>query len=186
LDVNRHEAVVLGLARLAAVLDGENRDVLLVEVTALPIGLEGSSGQFTRVVPKGTTLPSRTSHIVSTMRGRPESIHLRVLQGEAETATGNETLFDVDVVGLTASAAGTRQIEIVFDIDGFGVLRVEARDVDTRRSLSLCLHGTGRPIESPVTVESSRERRGASRRCARCQAELETDDRFCGGCGLRV
>ncbi len=129
--VNPDEVVAIGAAIQAGVLKGEVKDVLLLDVTPLSLGIETLGGVFTRLIEKNTTIPTRKSQIFSTAADSQPAVTINVLQGEREMATDNKNLGRFDLVGLPPAPRGVPQIEVAFDIDANGIVHVSAKDLGT-------------------------------------------------------
>jgi len=129
--VNPDEVVAVGAAIQAGVLAGEVKDVLLLDVTPLSLGIETLGGVFTRLIERNTTIPTRKSQIFSTAADNQPAVSVHVLQGEREMAAYNRTLGRFDLVGIPAAPRGLPQIEVTFDIDANGIVHVSAKDLGT-------------------------------------------------------
>lgn len=135
--VNPDEVVAIGAAIQGAVLRGEVKDVLLLDVTPLSLGIETLGGVFTRLIEKNTTIPTRKSQIFSTASDNQPSVSIHVLQGEREMAANNKTLGRFELVGIPPAPRGVPQIEVTFDIDANGIVHVSAKDLGTGREQSI-------------------------------------------------
>jgi molecular chaperone DnaK len=140
--VNPDEAVAVGAAIQGGILGGDVKDVLLLDVTPLSLGIETMGSVFTKLIPRNTTIPTRKSQIFSTAADGQTAVSIHVLQGEREMAAQNRTLGRFDLVGIPAAPRGVPQIEVTFDIDANGIVHVSAKDL-----------GTGK--EQSVRIESS-------------------------------
>ncbi|UCD57053.1 MAG: molecular chaperone DnaK [Candidatus Hydrogenedentota bacterium] len=129
--VNPDEVVAIGAAIQAGVLSGDVKDVLLLDVTPLSLGIETLGGICTRLIPKNTTIPTRKSQIFSTAADGQTAVSIHVLQGEREMAANNRTLGRFDLVGIPPAPRGIPQIEVTFDIDANGIVHVSAKDLGT-------------------------------------------------------
>lgn len=127
-DVNPDEAVAMGAAVQGGVLSGKVKDVLLLDVTPLTLGIETLGGVMTKIIPKNTTIPTKASQVFSTADDNQSAVTVHVLQGEREMANGNKSLGQFNLEGIPAAARGIPQIEVTFDIDANGILHVSARD----------------------------------------------------------
>ena len=132
-DVNPDEAVALGAAIQGGVLAGDVKDVLLLEVTPLSLGIETLGGVFTKIIEKNTTIPTKASQTFSTAEDNQSAVTVHVLQGEREQARFNKSLARFDLAGIDPSPRGLPQIEVSFDIDANGILHVSAKDKKTNK-----------------------------------------------------
>jgi len=130
-DVNPDEAVAVGAAIQGGVLGGHVKDVLLLDVTPLSLGIETLGGVMTKLIPKNTTIPTKASQVFSTADDNQSAVTVHVLQGEREMASGNKSLGRFDLTGIPPAPRGVPQIEVTFDIDANGILHVSARDKGT-------------------------------------------------------
>jgi molecular chaperone DnaK len=129
--------VAVGAAIQAAVLKGEVKDVLLLDVTPLSLGIETLGGVFTKLIEKNTTIPTKKSQTFSTAADNQTSVTIRVHQGEREMATNNKLLGQFDLVGIPLAPRGLPQIEVTFDIDANGIVHVNAKDLGTNKEQSI-------------------------------------------------
>ena len=129
--VNPDEVVAVGAAIQAGVLAGDVKDVLLLDVTPLTLGIETKGGVFTRLIERNTTIPTRKSEIFSTAEDNQPSVEIHVLQGEREMATYNKSLGKFQLTGIPPAPRGIPQVEVGFDIDANGILSVSAKDLGT-------------------------------------------------------
>ena len=135
--VNQDEVVALGAAIQGAVLKGDVKDVLLLDVTPLSLGIETLGGVMTKLIEKNTTIPAKKSQIFSTAEDNQPAVSIHVLQGEREMASGNKTLGRFELVGITPAPRGMPQIEVTFDIDANGIVEVSAKDQATGKQQSI-------------------------------------------------
>jgi molecular chaperone DnaK len=135
--VNPDEVVGVGAAIQAAVLKGEVKDVLLLDVTPLSLGIETLGGVFTKLIEKNTTIPTRKSQIFSTATDNQTAVTIRVYQGEREMASDNKLLGQFDLVGIPSAPRGVPQVEVTFDIDANGIVHVTAKDLATNKEQSI-------------------------------------------------
>ncbi len=135
--VNPDEVVAIGAAIQGAVLKGDVKDVLLLDVTPLSLGIETLGGVFTKLIEKNTTIPTRKSQVFSTASDNQPSVSIHVLQGEREMASGNKTLGRFELTGIPPAPRGMPQVEVTFDIDANGIVHVSAKDLGTGREQSI-------------------------------------------------
>jgi molecular chaperone DnaK len=135
--VNPDEVVAIGAAIQGAVLKGEVKDVLLLDVTPLSLGIETLGGVFTKLIDKNTTIPTKKSQVFSTAQDNQNAVTIRVFQGEREMAANNKLLGQFDLVGIPAAPRGMPQIEVTFDIDANGIVHVHAKDLGTGKEQSI-------------------------------------------------
>jgi molecular chaperone DnaK len=135
--VNPDEVVAVGAAIQAAVLKGEIKDVLLLDVTPLSLGIETLGGVFTKLIERNTTIPTRKSQVFSTAQDNQTAVSIRVFQGEREMAADNKLLGQFDLVGIPPAPRGVPQIEVTFDIDANGIVHVSAKDLGTGKEQSI-------------------------------------------------
>jgi molecular chaperone DnaK len=130
-DVNPDEAVAVGAAIQGGVLQGEVKDVLLLDVTPLSLGIETLGGIMTKLIQKNTTIPTKASQVFSTADDNQGAVTIHVLQGEREVASGNKSLGQFNLEGIPPAPRGMPQIEVIFDIDANGIMHVTAKDKAT-------------------------------------------------------
>ncbi|WP_289020859.1 molecular chaperone DnaK [Desulfobacter postgatei] len=135
--VNPDEVVAMGAAIQGAVMKGHLKDILLLDVTPLSLGIETLGGIMTRLIEKNTTIPTKRSRVFSTVQDNQSSVSIHVLQGEREMASGNKTLGRFDLVGIPPASRGVPQIEVAFDIDANGIVNVSAKDLGTGKVQSI-------------------------------------------------
>jgi molecular chaperone DnaK len=136
-DVNPDEAVAIGASIQGGVLSGDVKDVLLLDVTPLSLGIETMGGVMTKLIPKNTTIPTKTAQVFSTADDHQTAVTVHVLQGERERASDNKSLERFDLTGIPPAPRGTPQIEVSFDIDANGILHVSAKDKATGKQQSI-------------------------------------------------
>ena len=142
-SVNPDEVVATGAAIQGGVLQGDVKDVLLLDVTPLSLGIETLGGVFTRLIDKNTTIPTKKSQIFSTAEDNQNAVTIRVFQGEREMATNNKLLGQFDLVGIPPAARGMPQIEVTFDIDANGIVNVSAKDKATGKEQQIRIQASG-------------------------------------------
>ena len=176
--VNPDEVVALGAAIQAGVLQGDVKDVLLLDVTPLSLGIETLGGVFTRLIERNTTIPTKKSQVFSTAEDSQSAVTIRVFQGEREMAADNKALGQFDLVGIPPAPRGVPQIEVTFDIDANGIVNVSAKDKGTGKEHQIRIQASGglsdADIEKMVkdaeaNAESDKKRRALVE--ARNQAE---------------
>src|SRR5690606_36461393 len=138
-DVNPDEAVAVGAAIQGGVLGGEVKDVLLLDVTPLSLGIETLGGVMTKLIEKNTTIPTKASQVFSTAEDNQSAVTVHVLQGEREMARDNKSLGRVDLTDLPPAPRGVPQIEVTFDIDANGILHVSAKDKATGKEQKITI-----------------------------------------------
>ncbi len=168
--VNPDEVVAMGAAIQAGVLQGDVKDVLLLDVTPLSLGIETLGGVFTRLIERNTTIPTKKSQVFSTAEDNQSAVTIRVAQGEREMAADNKMLGQFDLVGIPPAPRGVPQIEVTFDIDANGIVNVSAKDKGTGKEQQISIKASGglsdEDIDSMVkeaeaNAEADKERREA-------------------------
>ena len=149
-DVNPDEAVAMGAAIQAGVLGGEVKDVLLLDVTPLTLGIETMGGVRTPLIDKNTTIPTKKSQVFSTAEDNQPAVTVHVLQGEREVASGNKSLGKFDLSDIPPAPRGTPQIEVTFDIDANGILNVSAKDQATGKEQSIIIKASSGLSEEEI------------------------------------
>src|SRR5271168_2225841 len=148
--VNPDEVVAVGAAIQAGVLQGDVKDVLLLDVTPLSLGIETLGGVFTRLIDRNTTIPTKKSQVFSTAEDGQTAVTIRVFQGEREMASDNKLLGQFDLVGIPSAPRGVPQIEVTFDIDANGIVNVSARDKATGKEQQIRIQASGGLSESDI------------------------------------
>jgi molecular chaperone DnaK len=141
--VNPDEVVAVGAAIQAGVLQGDVKDVLLLDVTPLSLGIETLGGVFTRLIDRNTTIPTKKSQVFSTAEDGQQAVTIRVFQGEREMAADNKILGQFDLVGIPPAPRGVPQIEVTFDIDANGIVQVSAKDKGTGKEQQIRIQASG-------------------------------------------
>ncbi len=148
--VNPDEVVAIGAAIQAGVLQGDVKDVLLLDVTPLSLGIETLGGVFTRIIDRNTTIPTKKSQVFSTAEDNQNAVTIRVFQGEREMAADNKILGQFDLMGIPPSPRGMPQIEVTFDIDANGIVNVSAKDKATGKEQQIRIQASGGLSESDI------------------------------------
>jgi molecular chaperone DnaK len=166
-DVNPDEAVAIGASIQAAVLSGEVKDVLLLDVTPLTLGIETMGGVATPLIEKNTTIPTKKSQIFSTADDNQTAVTIHVVQGERKQATGNKSLGRFDLADIPPAPRGMPQVEVTFDLDANGILHVSAKDKATGKEQSIRITASGGLTDEEI-----------QKMVADAEANAETDARF--------
>uniref|UniRef100_A0A0D9VNK9 Heat shock 70 kDa protein, mitochondrial n=1 Tax=Leersia perrieri TaxID=77586 RepID=A0A0D9VNK9_9ORYZ len=148
--VNPDEAVAMGAAIQGGILRGDVKDLLLLDVTPLSLGIETLGGIFTRLINRNTTVPTKKSQVFSTAADNQTQVGIRVLQGEREMATDNKLLGEFDLVGIPPAPRGMPQIEVTFDIDANGIVTVSAKDKTTGKEQQITIRSSGGLSEAEI------------------------------------
>ncbi len=148
--VNPDEVVAIGAAIQAGVLQGDVKDVLLLDVTPLSLGIETLGGVFTRIIDRNTTIPTKKSQVFSTAEDNQNAVTIRVFQGEREMAADNKVLGQFDLMGIPPAPRGMPQIEVTFDIDANGIVNVSAKDKATGKEQQIRIQASGGLSESDI------------------------------------
>jgi chaperone protein DnaK len=148
--VNPDEAVAMGAAIQGGILRGDVKELLLLDVTPLSLGIETLGGIFTRLINRNTTIPTKKSQVFSTAADNQTQVGIRVLQGEREMATDNKLLGEFDLVGIPPAPRGLPQIEVTFDIDANGIVTVSAKDKATGKEQNITIRSSGGLSEAEI------------------------------------
>merc|ERR1712000_776630 len=148
--VNPDESVALGAAIQGGVLTGEVKDLLLLDVTPLSLGIETLGGVSTKLIEKNTTIPTKKSQVFSTAEDNQPAVSIRVLQGEREMATDNKLLGNFELIGIAPAPRGVPQIEVTFDIDANGIVNVSAKDKGTGKEQKIQIQASGGLSEEEI------------------------------------
>ena len=148
--VNPDEVVAIGAAIQGGVLQGDVKDVLLLDVTPLSLGIETMGGVFTRLIERNTTIPAKRSQVFSTAEDNQQAVTIRVFQGEREMAADNKMLAQFDLVGIQPAPRGIPQIEVTFDIDANGIVHVSAKDKATAKEQKVRIESSGGLTEADI------------------------------------
>ena len=150
-SVNPDEVVAMGAAIQGGVLQGDVKDVLLLDVTPLSLGIETLGGVATKLIEKNTTIPTKKSQVFSTAEDNQPAVSIRVLQGEREMATDNKLLGNFELVGIPNAPRGVPQIEVTFDIDANGIVHVSAKDMGTGKEQKIQVSAPNKLAEEDIS-----------------------------------
>ena len=193
--VNPDEVVAMGAAIQAGVLQGDVKDVLLLDVTPLSLGIETLGGVFTRMIDRNTTIPTKKSQTYSTADDNQQAVTIRVFQGEREMAADNKMLGQFDLVGIPPAPRGVPQIEVTFDIDANGIVNVSAKDKGTGKEQQIRIQASGglsdNDIEQMVRdaekfAEEDKKRRAAAEAKNNAESLIHTTERQLADNGDKV
>ncbi|MBB4098388.1 molecular chaperone DnaK [Sphingomonas kyeonggiensis] len=184
--VNPDEVVAIGAAIQAGVLQGDVKDVLLLDVTPLSLGIETLGGVFTRMIDRNTTIPTKKSQVYSTADDNQQAVTIRVFQGEREMAADNKMLGQFDLVGIPPAPRGVPQIEVTFDIDANGLVNVSAKDKGTGKEQQIRIQASGGLSDSDIEqmvrdaesfAEEDKKRRAAAEAKNNAESLVHTTER---------
>jgi molecular chaperone DnaK len=193
--VNPDEVVAVGAAIQAGVLQGDVKDVLLLDVTPLSLGIETLGGVFTRIIDRNTTIPTKKSQVFSTAENNQTAVTIRVFQGEREMAGDNKMLGQFDLVGIPPSPRGVPQIEVTFDIDANGIVNVSAKDKATGKEQQIRIQASGGLSEADIQrmvkdaeahAEEDKKRRALAEAKNHADALIHTTDKALSEHGSKV
>jgi len=193
--VNPDEVVAVGAAIQAGVLQGDVKDVLLLDVTPLSLGIETLGGVFTRIIDRNTTIPTKKSQVFSTAEDNQTAVTIRVFQGEREMASDNKMLGQFDLVGLPMAPRGVPQVEVTFDIDANGIVNVSARDKATGKEQQIRIQASGGLSEGDIErmvkdaeahAEEDKKRRAQVEAKNQAEALIHTTERALAEHGAKV
>ena len=193
--VNPDEVVAMGAAIQAGVLQGDVKDVLLLDVTPLSLGIETLGGVFTRMIDRNTTIPTKKSQVYSTAEDNQQAVTIRVFQGEREMAADNKALGQFDLVGIPPAPRGVPQIEVTFDIDANGIVSVHAKDKGTGKEQQIKIQASGGLTDSDIDqmvrdaeqfAEEDKKRREAAEAKNNAESLIHTTERQLADNGDKV
>ena len=193
--VNPDEVVAMGAAIQAGVLQGDVKDVLLLDVTPLSLGIETLGGVFTRMIDRNTTIPTKKSQTYSTAEDNQGAVTIRVFQGEREMAADNKLLGQFDLVGIPPAPRGVPQIEVTFDIDANGIVNVSAKDKGTGKEQQIRIQASGGLSDSDIEqmvkdaeafAEEDKKRRAAAEAKNNAESLIHTTERQLADNGDKV
>ncbi|MDQ0251615.1 molecular chaperone DnaK [Sphingomonas kyeonggiensis] len=193
--VNPDEVVAIGAAIQAGVLQGDVKDVLLLDVTPLSLGIETLGGVFTRMIDRNTTIPTKKSQVYSTADDGQQAVTIRVFQGEREMAADNKLLGQFDLVGIPPAPRGVPQIEVTFDIDANGLVNVSAKDKGTGKEQQIRIQASGGLSDSDIEqmvrdaesfAEEDKKRRAAAEAKNNAESLIHTTERQLADNGDKV
>ena len=193
--VNPDEVVAIGAAIQAGVLQGDVKDVLLLDVTPLSLGIETLGGVFTRMIDRNTTIPTKKSQVYSTADDNQGAVTIRVFQGEREMAADNKMLGQFDLVGIPPAPRGVPQIEVTFDIDANGIVNVSAKDKGTGKEQQIRIQASGGLSDSDIEgmvrdaekfADEDKKRRAAAEAKNNAESLIHTTERQLADNGDKV
>ena len=177
-NVNPDEVVAIGAAVQGAVLKGDVKDVLLLDVTPLSLGIETLGGVFTRLIDRNTTIPTKKSQVFSTADDNQQAVTIKVMQGEREMAADNKVLGNFDLTGIPSAPRGVPQIEVTFDIDANGIVSVQAKDKATGKEQQIRIQASGGLSDADIqkmVKEAEANAEADKRRRAEVEARNSTE-----------